>query len=392
MGGRLQIHRLVLPDYGSAAGGMPGGDVTHGDQLTISKVGPWAFQGVDPGDEVLSSLSPTQMAERVSTWSGWGLPSWIPNSTYVHDANPTNYGGIVGPGGLQIGPYTLPAGMWVSRFRDFSAGNLVIEGSSGGASGTPFPGILLLAFRARAGYGAPGFFNQNGGPVGGDIWLMYPDAGGESLAAADYCESIFESKGESSTDRLRVIRPYLTNATTLAFGRNNGDAFIECYGRDVSDFGDHSKHLNGLANSGNQTATLWLRNNVLLPQVAQESSTLATDVFQMAADDGAYPGTGTNLDGSTGYVIKDNYLGGAAYVLQLGVDKANTAADVKNIKVNGNKITTSLYANGGQSGLGYKGPTWGSLGNDWGGTTPNTWADGVNAGNTIPSSAIAAGP
>jgi hypothetical protein len=109
---------------------------------------------------------------------------------------------------------------------------------------------------------------------------------------------------------------------------------------------------------------------------------MQNDVIQMAADGGAYMGTGTNaLDGnSLGYVIKDNYLGGANFVLQLGYDKANTVADVRNVQVTGNRFTASLYATGGASGISYKNPDFSLYGNAW---SNNTWSDGPSAGQSI---------
>ncbi len=233
------------------------------------------------------------------------------------------------------------------------------------------------------------WFNQNGRSVGGIVWINYSDAGGDAQGAppSNMCESIFESKGNGPNDRLYVIRSYLSVAT-LVFLRNSGDAAIENYCRDVQDFGDSSKHLNGIGNSGGQKATLWLRNNMVM--VKRSDSTQLTDVIQMAADDGSYLGTGTNLDGSQGYTIKDNYLGGAAYVLQLGQDKSNTTtASLRSVNVTGNRFTTSLYPNSGQSGLGYKGPINWLVQGTW---SNNSWADGANAAQTISSSAVADGP
>lgn len=364
--------------------GIPSGAVNNGIDLSTALVGPWTLQGVSQGSESLAATTSTQLAERYSTFPGNARPSYIPGTDYVYDNSPSNHGGIVPAGGMTIDGYTVPAGTWVVQFRDMSATGVIIEGDCSG-TGSAFPGVLFRGCRMRGPYSAPGWFNQNGQSPGGIIWFLYCDGGATNTT--NMCESIFESKGMSARDHLYVIRCYLTKATTLVFLRNSGDAAIENWCDEVQDFGDATKHLNGIGNSGNQTATLWLRNHAVMAQ--QPGSTQLTDVFQMAADDGPYPGTGTNLDGSQGYQIRDNYLGGAAYTLQLGVDKSNTAADVSHVVVTGNLVTTSLYPNGGSSGLGYKGPTWGVQGNTWSG---NTWADGPNVGQAIPSSAIAAGP
>lgn len=374
---------LVAPVVSGGGAGVAWGDtITHGDQLTLNHVGPWSIQNVSKGSETLSTIDPS--GERVSNWPSWGRPSWIPAGDYVYNNSLTNYGGVVPSGGMTIDGYFVPAGTWVSQFRNFTGG-VYIEGDCTGDAAA-FPGVMFRGCRMRGAYGAPGWFNQNGQSYGGTIWIVGCDAGGADTT--NMCESIFETQGRSIRDKMYVIRSYLTYATTLVFMRNSGDACIENWCDWVSDFGDSSKHLNGLANSGGQTSTLWLRNHAAIDR-GTGSATGLTDVFQMAADGGTYVGTGTNFDGSVGYAITDNYLGGAAYTLQLGYDKANTAADVRNVLVTGNKFTTTLFANSGSSGLGYKGPVWGSYGNTWSG---NTWADGPNVGVTIPSSAVLQGP
>lgn len=373
--------RLRQGVSGVPSGGGGSGSVTHGQELTLNHVGPWTLQGVGKGSEALSALNITQLSERLSTWPSDGRPSWIPSAAYVYDNNPTNYGGIVPAGGMLIDGYMVPAGTWVVQFRDLSASGVIISGDNGGTSAA-WPGVVFRGCRMRGGWTAPGWFNQNAQSPGGVIWILYCDAGGVSLATGDYCETIFESQSNDTrgNDHLYIIRSYLSNATTLAFGRNTGDAFIENYGEGVTDYGDSSKHLNGLANSGGQDATLWLRNHLIFPQ--ESGSTMQNDVIQMAADGGAYMGTGTNaLDGnSLGYVIKDNYLGGANFVLQLGYDKANTVADVRNVQVTGNRFTTSLYATGGASGISYKNPDFSLYGNTW---SNNTWSDGPSTGQSI---------
>lgn len=367
----------------STGGTIPGGTVTHGQQLTLNHVGPWTLQGVAQGSETLSTLTSTQLQERLSTWPSDGRPSWIPGTNYVYNNSPTNYGGIVPAGGMVIDGYNVPAGTWVVQFRNFTSG-VIISGDNSGTS-PAFPGVLFRGCRMRGPWGAPGWYNHNGQSHGGIIWIMYSDAGGKSLATNDYCESIFESKNYTAgRDKSYIIRSHLSNASTLVFMRNNGHACIENFCSGVSDYGDHTKHLNGIANSGGQSCNLWLRNNMVMSQ--QAGSTQLTDVIQMAADDGAYLGTGTNFDGSQGYAITDNYLGGAAFTLQLGYDKNNTITQVRNVRVTGNKFTTSLYPGIGSSGLAYKTPDFSNYGNTW---SNNTYADGPNAGQTV--SAPAAG-
>lgn len=364
--------------------------LTHGDQLNLTgHVGPWALQQVAKGSETLTTLNTTQLAERVSTFSGDGRPSWISGSDYVYSNSPSNHGGVVPTGGMYIDGYLVPAGTWVAQFYDMSAREVIVSGDNSGTSAA-WPGVVFRGCKMRGKYSAPGWVNQNGQSTGGKTWFMFCDSGGSVAGppSSNMCESIFESKGNGPNDRMYVIRCYLSIATTLVFLRNNGDAAIENYCREVQDFGDNTKHLNGIGNSGNQSATMWLRNNMFMEQ--QAGSTQLTDVIQMAADDGQYLGLGTNYDGTTGYQIRDNYLAGAAFTLQLGQDKGNTTtADLQNLNVTGNKFSTLLYANSGQSGLGYKGPINWAIQGTW---LNNTWADGANVGQTIASSAVAAGP
>lgn len=355
--------------------------VTHGDQLTLAKVGPWALQGVSKGSESLTSLDPA--GERVSTWPTDGRPSWIPGTAYVYNNSPSNIGGVVPAGGLTIDGYSVPAGTWVCQFRNVTGTiPIIVSGDNTGTSAA-WPGVMFRGCRLRNNASAPGFISQNGQSTGGITWVTYCDAGGTDVVSPNICESIFESKGLGPNDRQYLIRNYLSIATTIAFGRNNGDAFIENYCRIVPRyFNDDTYHLNGMANSGSQTATLWLRNNMdFSPQDDAVSANPwykpQNDVIQMAADDGAYPGTGTNLDGSQGYQMRDNYLGGAEHVFQLGVDKLNTSADVSRVVITGNKVTTKWFPDGGNTAIAYKTPTWGVQNNVWSG---NTWADDYGTG------------
>jgi hypothetical protein len=65
-------------------------------------------------------------------------------------------------------------------------------------------------------------------------------------------------------------------------------------------------HLNDISINGGQTNALILRNKVLLQSLDDAgrpiSQTTAIGFFQDFRD---YPGTGTNLDRSRGYVVKD---------------------------------------------------------------------------------------
>ena len=349
--------------------------IQHGADLKMSDVGPWALQGVAKGQEKLQDLTTD---ERVSMY--WGRPSWVPNQAYVYNNDPNNHGGIVPAGGMVIDGYTVPAGTWVAQFYNFKSGVLV-EGNINGQYGS-WPGILFRGNRMRGQWTAPGWMNENGVSNGGIVWITYSDAGGTSAVRPAITESIFESQGHGS-DRMYLIRNYLSIATTLAFLRGSGDAAIENYGEDVvSYYADDTYHLNGIANGGGETATLWLRNHLdFNPQPSGSPYYKEqNDVIQMAADNGAYPGTGTNLDGSKGYQIRDNYLAGASHTLQLGVDKNNSQSQVKSVVVTGNKFSTRWFTDSGNSGISYKNPLWSSYGNLW---SNNSWADDYGTGSGL---------
>lgn len=366
---------------GSANGGSAGtagapGAITNGSQLTINDVGPWALQGVPKGSEQLQTVNPTG---RLSLYPSWGRPSWIPGTAYVYNNNPDNHGGVVPAGGMKVDGYSVPGGTWVAQFDNFTGG-VIIEGNVNGQYGS-WPGVLFRGDRMRGNWTAPGWFNENSVSNGGIIWVTYSDAGGTTALLPNICESIFESQDNGGGDKFYAIRNYLSYASTLIFLRDSGDAAIENYGEGTVPYYDNSTyHLNGIANSGGQTATLWLRNHLdFSPQPGDSPYNYPqNDVIQMAADGGGYPGTGTNSDGSTGYQIRDNYLAGAAYTLQLGVDKNNTPADVRNVVVTGNKLSTEWFQNSGASGIAYKNPLWGSYGNVW---SNNTWANDYGSGS-----------
>ena len=49
--------RVMRGNQTSASGGGGLRTITHGDQLLVSDVGPWALQGVAKGSEILSTIS-----------------------------------------------------------------------------------------------------------------------------------------------------------------------------------------------------------------------------------------------------------------------------------------------------------------------------------------------
>ena len=101
--------------------------VTHGDQLLVTDVGPWALQAVPKGSESLDTVTvPPRGYWLIST-----ADEWRPNQTYVYNNNPANKGGIVPAGGLTIDGYSVPAGTNVAQFRDLSGSDFSAQGQGG---------------------------------------------------------------------------------------------------------------------------------------------------------------------------------------------------------------------------------------------------------------------
>src|SRR5262249_48880153 len=118
--------------------------------------------------------------ERIGSWPGSSIPSWIPDRPYVLTNDPNNYGGIVPSGGMVIDGFDVPEGVWISQFSDFDD-QIIIYGDSAGQS-PAFPGIMFRGYRWRGAMVAPGYLNvyKNSHTR---IWVTYSDAGG--LGPAD---------------------------------------------------------------------------------------------------------------------------------------------------------------------------------------------------------------
>ena len=133
--------------------------------------------------------------------------------------------------------------------------------------------------------------------------------------------------------------------------------------------------------NGGQTNALILRNVVILQSPDDAGRTInQTDAIYFKQEPGTFPGTGTNLDGSIGYAVKDNYAGGGGLTIYAGWDCSYgtcSAGSLQNMKITGNQITTRWWPNGGAIGPIAHEPAWGSYGNV---ATNNTWADGPRAG------------
>lgn len=347
--------------------------IAHGEQLSLSDVGP-AGLGV-------TELEKTAVNdERISTWPTDGLPSWIPDAPYVYDDNPQNHGGVVPAGGMDIDGFQIPGGSWVVQFRDFGSDSIIVSGNNDGTS-PDLPGVVFRGCRWRGAITAPGFLNVYANS-NTKIWILYSDAGGLGASDADYNEIPFKLS-DSTTDSV-YYRNYISYTTTAIQPGSLGPQIIENYIEKITYYYDGQpppgestgKHLNGVSLNGGQTNALILRNKILLQNPDDAGRTVdQTDCIYFKQEPGTFPGTGKNVDGSMGYAVKDNYIGGGAYSVYAGWDSSEGApapGSVKNMVLSGNRITTQWWPKGGALGAIAKEPPWGTDGNE---KTENTFAE-----------------
>lgn len=340
--------------------------ITHGSQLTTSMVGPGGL-GVS-----ISQLRKTSAnGQRISTWPTDGLPSWIPNAPYIYNNDPSNHGGIVPAGGMTIDGFAVPGGTWVAQFDDFGNEPIIIAGNNNGS--TPdLPGIVFRGCRWRGAITAPGYLNlYSGSNIA--VFVLYSDAGGLGAADSQYNEIPF--KLTDSTSSSVFFRNYISYTSTAFQPQTKGPQIVENYIEKITLFYGESgppsesgpKHLNGISLNGGQANALILRNKVLLQTPDDAGHTIAqTDAIYFKQEPGTFPGTGINSDGSRGYLVKDNYLGGGGFVIYAGWDAsygAPTSGSLQNMVITGNKITNQWWPNGGFYGFIAKEPQWGTYGN-----------------------------
>jgi hypothetical protein len=338
--------------------------VTHGSQLTINDVGPWALQEVTRGAESIQVMS---LPSR-GYWKMDEPTEYAPSGTYVYNNLASNKGGVVPTGGLTIDGYSIPAGTIVSQFRDFSAGDFSAQGMSGS--------YLFRGCRFRSdAIGQSSQFNDFTATYTNR--LLYCDMGGKEPANLDDWQMSFW-KAIGGSDHL-VARTYMSaQYVSLQMNANNFQA-VENLITDLTWYygetappgqGGEPLHMSSVGAQGGVTGLRVLRNKITCP-----SPDPTGEVFTQGA-----PLTfGNDIETPWSDVhIKDNYLSGMGYVIRL----FGEVAGQNTLQVTGNRITTRWFTNGGASGVAQLGDNpvvWGSNGNI---KSDNLWADDYGTGGT----------
>jgi hypothetical protein len=345
-----------------------GGSITHGEQLVIADT-TFTALGASSGQLTTPSI-PGRGYFRGDT-----PLEFVPNQTYVYNDTPSNKGGIVPGGGMVIDGYTVPAGTYVAQFQEFTT-DFYVSGSNN---------LFFRGCKIRGSNRAPGYWNTAAG-WSGKLFIGYCDLGGTGASDAEYNEvPIKISSGSGGA----VYRNHISYTTTGIQINTNGydltENYIEkltyYYGPSPPPGESTDKHLNGITLNGGEACIRILRNYIVGQTPDDAGRTInQTDCISFFQDFGQFTGGGTNSDGSSGYQVKDNYVGGTGYCIYAGKNAGSASNSVQNMVMTGNKVTTQWYPNGGSFGYLSAAPTWGTLGNVWSG---NTWADGPNAGQTL---------
>ena len=364
----------------------PASNITHGDQLTISDVGPWALQAVARGSE---SLDVVALPVR-GYWRADTPLEFVPNQPYVYSNSPANKGGIVPAGGLTIDGYFVPAGTYVCQFRDLSAGDFACQGLTSGT-------LLFRGVRVRNGTtGDSATFNIATSTAGFTIHTHYSDFGANDGNTPH--GAFIKMIGGGAH---RVLRTYFTYLSTAIQPNVNGMEITENYIDKITYFygeagtsglGPDSTtgHLNGISTEGGLSGLTIQRNRIVVPSpdegtaaggAAAGQPSYGTQPGQLGNGAGSNPGRLTTqtdcialftLGGNNSNIqILDNYLGGAGWCFY------GTASGGINNVYTGNKVTTKWWSNGGNYGP-YNGTVaFGSGGNV---SSGNVWADDYGTG------------
>lgn len=343
---------IYVPDTGG--GGIT--TITHGSQLTSAMTGPGALG--------ISSWEVMALPGR-GYWRGDTPLEFSLASAYTYNNNLANKGGVVPAGGVAIDGFTVPAGVIVVQFRDFSAGNFYLTSSQN---------YLFRGCRFRGPSVSIGYFNCDPAHTG-FLRLHFNDLGGLGSASGDSNNVPIDIKAASG---LVIYRNRIQFTTTgIQWNIAAPTDIIENFISDLTTFGT-TAHLNGIMSNGGETCCRILRNNVVIQHPDTSGRDVSqTDCIGFFQDFGAFPGTGTNTDSSVGYFVDSNYVGGTGYCFYAGVNPGKPPTSVNNLKFTNNLVTTSVFSTGGSFGPITAEPPWTSQGNA---ATNNKWNDGTNVG------------
>ena len=298
-----------------------------------------------------------------------------PDTAYVYSNDPANLGGITGEI-MTIDGYLYPAGTYVFQFLDFSEIGYEMSVFE------TFPNFILRGCRSRNVLDAPGFINMQG--FTNYLGLHYCDIGCESAAfcATQLATVSIDLAGFSGS--CRVLRCYTSYGSTGIQPNCGGTQCetIENYVEKLtySDVDETPAHLNGICLNGGENQWFCARNNVVISAFDENGAAVnQTDCLALFEDFGNYPGSGTNYDGSIGYVVEGNYVGGTGYSIYLN-SSVGSEEDISNLAFTNNLVTTSQYSTGGSFGPLANPPSWGTQGNY---QSNNLWADGPDAGTSF---------
>ena len=288
------------------------------------------------------------------------------------------WAGSCGAGGAVIDGYLYPAGTYVLQFMDFSQapdGFYVTSNS--------FP-LLLRGCRFRTvSLSAPGLLNCT--EYNNFIGVHYCDIGVTSAVCTDGAVPVALDINGTSITGVRILRNYMSYVGTgVQPNAGSGAASvindtIENYVEKLSWFAANTpgQHLNGICVNGGNPNWLLARNYVVAVTPDEAGNVIdQTDCLGLFEDFGSFPGTGTNSDGSVGYVVSGNYVGGTGYCIYLNASQPDIGM-ISNLRFTNNLVTTSVYPAGGSFGPLANAPVWGTQGNS---EANNLWADGPNAG------------
>lgn len=395
----------------TASGVLYNQAVTHGDQLTINDVGPWALQAVPKGTETLQTVAVPgrgywrfDAATEFTSDTAWPSNAHDGNPSVLN--NPALHEGIVTGSPVTIDGQTIPVGTYICQFRNFPD-----PGPFGGAFYAQSASLKILfrgcRWRWNSGVDGVGLFNDSFSTTSQRIMLHYCDIGlnSQNLTSTSGLMHIKFLGGAGHV----IKRCYMSNNSTYLQPTNaQGCRIIENYIPNLiywygmageSGVGPDStvQHLNGLSIEGGMTDLQIVRNKIFAPSpdgstgggaTAAGQPGYGTQPGQLGYATGSNPGRrvdqtdnialfailGSNKAVTPGAILVDsNMLGGAGYCLYAG----NADGGAEGIHVTNNKFTTYWWTNGGTNGPVADQPPWGTLGNF---QANNTWADDYGTG------------